>query len=493
MKKYLLVLLCFFIVACDKKKDEKTEASASSTVLQTEISVVQPDVKPNLTKQLDVGKIGEEQINSTGTGISPNAAVNDALKSAIQQVNGTAVDAVSVSMNITAQADASMNVESKEGPDFAKASASLRSQAYGDKIVSSSNGAVSSFRIIEIKAPTDQSGQYTASISTTIPKFVKPIDSGKIKIVISRLKFSKPTFNIGGNDVPAQPILDSIRRKINNALIESNRFTVLDRDNSTDVDNELSLITSGKTDKIDFGKLGQNSSADLIWIGTVDNLAYEKQIRKLQTSDRKLVSFSGAWSVSQQLINVATKQVAIATSLQGDFPPVAPTTLGATFDESATLNKLVADISNSAVSAIMLRAFPISILDVDGEAAVLSQGQGAVLSNARYKVYKQGNELKDPQTGQSLGNLETECCELVVNRVTPQTAYGTLENIKIKLDGIQPGVLRITEPPLTSKVIAQSARVQPLGVSHQSQDAPKTHVVHKPTHASGSVDKKDDW
>ena len=117
--------------------------------------------------------------------------MNDALKSAIQQVNGTAVDAVSVSMNITAQADASMNVESKEGPDFAKASASLRSQAYGDKIVSSSNGAVSSFRIIEIKAPTDQSGQYTASISTTIPKFVKPIDSGKIKIVI----INNPVYN----------------------------------------------------------------------------------------------------------------------------------------------------------------------------------------------------------------------------------------------------------------------------------------------------------
>ena len=51
--------------------------------------------------------------------------------------------------------------------------------------------------------------------------------------------------------------------------------------------------------------------------------------------------------------------------------------------------------------------------------------------------------MKDPQTGQSLGNMENDCCEVVVNRVTPKVSYGQLENIKIKLDGVDPGVLQV--------------------------------------------------
>jgi len=56
-----------------------------------------------------------------------------------------------------------------------------------------------------------------------------------------------------------------------------------------------------------------------------------------------------------------------------------------------------------------------------------------------------GEEIFDPQTKESLGNDEKYCCEVVITRVQPKFSEGTLENVKISLDGMKPGVLQVRE------------------------------------------------
>jgi len=100
---------------------------------------------------------------------------------------------------------------------------------------------------------------------------------------------------------------------------------------------------------------------------------------------------------------------------------------------------------SQVVASILRRTFPVTVVSLDGTNVVLSQGGQAIREGARYAMVTMGNEMKDPQTGQSLGRGESPCCELVVERVTPNLSYGRLENVRSNLEQLAPGGLQLRQ------------------------------------------------
>ncbi|MDC8758145.1 CsgG/HfaB family protein [Janthinobacterium fluminis] len=448
-----------------------------------------PAPGPNLTQTPDVGKIEQVATSATGSGVTPGAAVNDALKNAIMQVNGTTVQATSVSANMFAQVNATLDVETEYGRDSAKLDSTMQGQAFAERIVAESKGVVSSFKVGKITPPAAKGGAFTVTIDAQIAKFKAPADSGKIKIVVAPLRSERSSFNIGGRAVPAAEVLGAVRQQIIDALTQTGRFTVLDRQFEDELQNELDMIGSGQTVNTDFAKMGQALSADLVWVGVVNELAYERHARQLQTSDRELVSYSGGWSVSQRMINLATRQILQSTTLRGAPPSTAPTTLGSGINQGAILKNIEIDIVKQTTAAILARTFPISVVERDGNNVVLSQGGSALVENGRYRVYLQGKEIKDPQTGQSLGNIENACCDVLINRVTPNLSYGVLENVTGKLDGVAPGALQVREA-----VSGAPARSAAAPADEPKAKAPaKAAAQPKKAAVAEAPAKKDDW
>ena len=74
---------------------------------------------------------------------------------------------------------------------------------------------------------------------------------------------------------------------------------------------------------------------------------------------------------------------------------------------------------------------------------MLSRGGQAVREGARYQLVYMGKEMFDPQTNQSFGRVESDCCEVVIDRVTPTMSQGHLEKMQLTLDGLQPGDLQL--------------------------------------------------
>ena len=476
MKKLAMVgLLCLGLAACGKKEEAPAAAA--------------PQPGPNLTQTPDVGKIEQVEASASGSGVTPGAAINDALKTAIMQVNGTTVDASSANLNTYSQVTASLDVESADGSDSVKAAATMQGSHFAEQIVTQSKGVVSSFKVVKLTPPAGKGGLYRVDIAASIAKFKAPADSGKIKIVVAPLRSTRSSFNIGGRNVPAAEVLGALRQQIIDTLSQSGRFTVLDRQFEDELQNELDMIGSGKTVNTDFAKLGQALSADLVWVGVVNDLAYEKHVRKLQTSDRDLVSYSGGWSVSQRMINLATRQILQSATLQGTAPSIAPTTMGAGIDEGATMRNMQTEIVKRSAEAILLQTFPISVVERDGMNVVLSQGGTAVVENGRYKIYLQGKEIKDPQTGQSLGNMESACCEVVINRVTPKLSYGVLENVTVKLDGVRPGALQLREA-VAAKATAPAPAAE---VADKPKAAERKASAARSSPAVAGEPKKEDW
>jgi hypothetical protein len=198
------------------------------------------------------------------------------------------------------------------------------------------------------------------------------------------------------------------------------------------------MISSGQAPSAELAKLSQAASADVVWSARVSNFAYNRHARQLRTSDRELVSYSGGWALSQKLVNVATRQVMTSDSLKGEAPPIEATTLGTGADSGKVMGDMSDALVKAVVTSVLQRTFPVTVVARDGTNVVLSQGGQAVRETTRYAIVAMGNEMKDPQTGQSLGRMEAPCCELVVDRVTPNLSYGHLENVRsgINLDNL---------------------------------------------------------
>ncbi len=475
MKNWICwITLSAALVACGDKK---------------ETSVKVDNDKPNLTGTPDVGKVEQVEVKSTGTGLTPSAAVSEALKSAVMQVNGTAVDASSASVNISAKATAQLDVQTKNGSDSVKATEVVNSQAFAESVVTQSNGVVSTFKVDKLTPPKSNGGVYVVDITAKIAKFKAPADAGKIKIVVAPLKSTQQSFNIGGRNMPVHEVLEPIRQQIIEALTKTGRFTVLDRDFGSDIESEMGMIGSGQTNQNDLAKLNQALSADVIWVGAVNSLSYDRMARQLKTSDRELVSYSGKWSITQRLVNLTTRQVMLSDTFKGDFPTVSPTTLGASINEKTSVANVQTEVVKKATESIMQKTFPISVVSIDGESVVLSQGEGAVVEGGQYKLVKLGKEMKDPQTGQSLGNIETECCEVIVNRVTEKMSYGQLTNVKVKLEGVEPGVLQ-----LRGKVQGKSELAsQPTPVAVDRPAKKSNAPAEQTSHSTAEKPKDKDW
>ena len=148
-----------------------------------------------------MGKVEQVKVDATGSGITPGAAINDALKTAVMQVNGTKVDAASANLSMVAHATAQVDVQSAQGTDSATAAAAVQGQGFADMIVTESHGLISSFKVVKLTPPANQGDPYSVDIEAQIAKFKAPADAGKIKVVIAPLYTNRSSFNIDRKSV----------------------------------------------------------------------------------------------------------------------------------------------------------------------------------------------------------------------------------------------------------------------------------------------------
>ncbi len=67
---------------------------------------------------------------------------------------------------------------------------------------------------------------------------------------------------------------------------------------------------------------------------------------------------------------------------------------------------MMESLSGQIGTSIVTTLFPVSVVSVDGDQVVLSQGGDTVQAGQRWQAVRLGEELKDPQTGRSLGRSE---------------------------------------------------------------------------------------
>ena len=264
-------------------------------------------------------------------------------------------------------------------------------------------------------------------IGANIAKYQASADANRPRIVVAAPRTRLASFMLGTGTRPAAAVQANIRARIADALAQTNRFTVLDRELSDEIQGEMDLIASGAVAKEDTARLGQMLATDLIVVPTIERMEYTRHARQLRLADRELVSYSGGARISFRVINATTGQMVMSETYATEFPTTSPTTLGASVDGDGASERALSDMTQQFVSKLLRQTFPISVISLSGSDVVLSQGGAAVKEGLRYRAVILGEALKDPQTGQSLGRTERDFGTVVITRSEPNVAYGRLE------------------------------------------------------------------
>lgn len=104
--------------------------------------------------------------------------------------------------------------------------------------------------------------------------------------------------------------------------------------------------------------------------------------------------------------------------------------------------------------------YPIQVVKVIGDTAVINRGEGSVSAGEVFAVFEAGDELIDPQSGESLGAMETEVGLAKVAEVKPKFAI-----LKMASGALTQGaayIVRKTDkklaPPASGKPAPKKAR-----------------------------------
>ena len=79
-------------------------------------------------------------------------------------------------------------------------------------------------------------------------------------------------------------------------------------------------------------------------------------------------------------------------------------------------------ISDQVINGV----FPIRILKVTGAEVILNQGGIRTSPGEQFTVFSEGEELKDPDTNETLGAPETPIASIRIDRVDSKLSYGTV-------------------------------------------------------------------
>jgi hypothetical protein len=206
---------------------------------------------------------------------------------------------------------------------------------------------------------------------------------------------------------------------VGESLMGSRRFDVLNRENAQLFEDEKEFILGGDAANAEMARLSQASGADYLVVARLQSLGVSNNQREtIAMTGEVLVKSAASGTLQLQVIEFASRKIKWSGSQK--FGGVYP---GAASVGAATLGKLIRGASEKLIDRMVDAIYPIQVVKVMGDTAIINRGQGGVAPGEVYAVFQAGEELIDPQSGESLGSMETEVGLGRVTEVKPKFAF----------------------------------------------------------------------
>lgn len=493
------ILACSILLGCD----QKTSAVKSPDVK----SVSSEPAKPEQTQGASSTRPGEKisSVRAEGIGKTFDDALQSALVLAVEQVNGSRVaKSVNTASLVTdyhsqasssgefsgsesraAHADLQLDAHKNQGGDAASLHASGNANAdesgkVSGKYSSSESdsgggGASASFvnassstsgvvRRFQVASKRQAQGQWHVTVVAEIPVYTASAASKRLKIAVL-------PFRLANGQRATESFEANVRSQVIDALSQSGKVAVLDRDYAEEDQGELSQLGDESFSKDEASKMGNKLGADYILVGTVTKAAASRDSVYMEAVGQRVYGATHASAqMTFRMIEAATGVVQLSATLSGSKYS------GSTLDGVAKAE--AADLTGKILDSL----YPLRIESVTDGVFYLGRGGDSIHVGDKFRVLRQGTPIEDSDTHEILGYSEKEIGKIVVTEVDAKLSKASLvDGTSAQVTDAKSLVARAIE---SSKDDAAAGK----GAKSASGDRPKTTGKTK----RGGGDRSDD-
>jgi len=340
-------------------------------------------------------------ITSVGIALTKEDAINKALVSAIEQVNGT-----EVSSNAASRLSQISKIVNKKNHISS-------SKTYESQIRKQTKGLIQSFRILEKKSGGVNKNMVLIKLSVNITKFKRSKQLMRKRIAVVPFRVSPSIKNKRVGIYFQKSLLSGIE----NYLTQTRRFAVLDRGYLKEQNMELNFIKSGRVNPEEIARIGNRAGVDFLIVGEILDAYSASNSMTMKATGQKIVSRSSGGKVVFRIIDVATTQIKYAETKSIKTKGGSIGRLGDVL--SAKLGKLI-------INAI----YPIRIVSINDNILTLGQGGKTVKRGSVYNLIRYGKRIRDPYSKETLGRVEVNVGTIRIDDV--QSKFSTARIIKLK-------------------------------------------------------------
>ena len=364
-----------------------------------------------LLPSVSLGGLQKKTVESQGMGSSLNHAIYDALDEAIGRVNGKSIES-------RKQLDSvEVSEVNNDKEDYYAA------EAVQQKIKTATKGVVDGYEILSSSQRED--GLWQVTISVTVVKFIQK-DSNRKRIAVFPLQLGSGAFLVNGSPVNKDRVGRVATQNLASTLVQSRKFTVLDREYIKETVGEQGLALSANSPVSEMARLGQEMVADFILVGTLENIGFAEKKVKMQSSGRELTSRQGSVELSVRLIDVSTREIVFSDFLKMNVSESDLKRFGASLTDEGPEAGIAIVAADRVGRKILETIYPFVVVSVSGETITIGQGGSQLKVGDRLEVFMYGERLTDPYTKEFLGREEIRAGLAIVTRVNSKQANAKL-------------------------------------------------------------------
>ena len=353
---------------------------------------------------------------------------------AVAQAKGVQVSSGQYAFGFDA---AAADVETKDDKGKTVGIDAVSLHAKGTLSQSEINGLVKTYEIVEEKKLDDKT--YQVMLKVWVLDYKAPDENKRIRVAMMPLEPSRPFYQFLNQQVPAIDIIKQLSHKLSTAMSETNKFSVLEREDIQQFAAERKLVAfTGSIEEQ--AKIGKLLGADYMLIGTVSNVQLRKKQERSQATGYTFGEFEADFDFDYRLVSTPTMQVKMADTINLKLRTLEIKQLVKIWDpEELDINEIkdgiISMAASKVVETIIDRLYPVRIAEIqpDGQ-IILNQGGKRIAEGMIFDVFTQGKEIIDSDTNESLGMTETFVAKLKVDKVAQKISYAQpIDGDKTKL------------------------------------------------------------
>lgn len=372
----------------------------------------------------------EITVQAQGRGQTYEEARTEALRDAIMQVSGVAID------SDTVQKIASFSRNDQNG------NVNIDETLFNQKLREQLKGYIKSFRIVN---QSKQQNEILLNLSVTVERYEMPgINDTRRSISVQAFEAS-PGICFGKN-VSAEILTEGITEALQTAFVNTRKFSVLDRHSDAYQQEKEFLQTNPDVQISEQARLGLNKGSDYVLTGDVRNVRITQTNRKSQLANRTISTRSAHADVVFNLMLFATRQIKFSEAVTVDFS----NNLGGK-DCQQIMDEMFRQAAKEVAAKATLAIYPPIVVSYDGEDIIFNYGGSDIKVGTKYNLYRTGKVIYDPYTKESLGRQEKLLGTVTVVDVMPKASIARFDNPKANLEARQGDILRPVQQAPASK------------------------------------------